>query len=169
MWEVTIICIWSTVHNATAATSGNRKTRECWPSFLTVIKHFLKGAVLNYDISRLGLCWLFCFAGSLFPPYLVCVALYVFFICTSLYVWPHELLDILTFNTFWVNRVSHHPLAINLLRFTPEPQTLLLIPPNQYVIHFGKDIRANIKCYWILTSRWFLNTYLTKNSCQQLC
>ena len=39
--------------------------------------------------------------------------------------------SILSLDDLWLPRSYSHSLAIDLLRFTPEPQTLCLLPPNQ--------------------------------------
>ena len=45
--------------------------------------------------------------------------------------YPLSVSGILSLDAFWLPRSSYHSLDIDLLRFTPEPQTLRLLPPNQ--------------------------------------
>ena len=52
-------------------------------------------------------------------------------VCT---IWL-SLLGIIYLDAFEVTHASSHSLDIDILRFTPDTQTLLLVPPNQYVIH----------------------------------
>ena len=66
----------------------------------------------------------------LITPYLVLVALYIFCTRSYMYVQADELLYIHFLYVFQYSCASPHSLTIDLLRFNPDPQTLLLIPQN---------------------------------------
>ena len=102
---------------------------------MTAIKPFSKGVVLNNNIN----CLCPCSSLSDLTPYysLPCTHKLTHFLYLYLPVsiswW--DLLGILYIYSFLVPHASSHSLAVGILVFTPEPQTLLLLPPNQYFIH----------------------------------
>ena len=90
-----------------------------------------KGLVLNNKLDCFGLC---CSFYDLTPSYyLSCTHDLIHYLYMYLPVstsWC-ALLGIFYLDAFQVPRASSHSLDIYLLRFTPDTQTLLLLPPNQ--------------------------------------
>ena len=122
---------WYNYHHQQVLSECEGKRRLHQFSLMNVTKIFLKWLFLNHNISRLGPCWSLCWPKFFLPPYLVLVTSYVFCICTYPYVQSDDLLDIPALDTFWFIHAYSRSLTINILRFTPEPQILLSISPNQ--------------------------------------